>query len=43
MQLQLILSDGTTYPQPGKWFFTERQIDINTGTLQVAGLFPNPD
>ena len=43
MQLQLILSDGSTYPLPGKWFFTDRQIDANTGTLQVAALFPNPD
>ena len=43
MPLQLLLSDGSTYPLPGKWFFTSRQIDVNTGTLQVAGLFPNPD
>jgi len=39
--LQLILSDGWVYPQPGKWLFTSRQIDINTGTLQVAGVFSN--
>ncbi len=43
MQLQLILSDGSTYPQPGKWLFTGRQVDVNTGTFQVAGVFPNPD
>jgi membrane fusion protein (multidrug efflux system) len=43
MELQLILSDGSTYALPGKWFFTSRQVDVNTGTLQVAGLFPNPD
>jgi len=43
MQLQLILSDGSAYPLPGTWFFTSRQVDINTGTLQVAALFPNPD
>jgi RND family efflux transporter MFP subunit len=43
MELQLILSDGSTYPAPGKWFFSSRQFDVNTGTLQVAGLFPNPD
>jgi membrane fusion protein (multidrug efflux system) len=43
MEMQLILSDGSTYPYPGKWFFTSRQIDVNTGTLQVAALFPNPD
>jgi membrane fusion protein (multidrug efflux system) len=43
MELQLILSDGSVYPLPGSWFFTGRQVDGNTGTLQVAGLFPNPD
>jgi membrane fusion protein (multidrug efflux system) len=43
MPLQLILSDGSTNPLPGKWFFTSRQIDVNTGTLQIAGLIPNPD
>ena len=43
MEMQLILSDGSTYPFPGTWFFTSRQVDVNTGTLQVAALFPNPD
>ncbi len=42
LQLQLIFSDGSIYPTPGKWLFTGRQVDINTGTLQVAGIFPNP-
>jgi membrane fusion protein, multidrug efflux system len=42
LPLQLILSDGSTYPAPGKWLFTSRQVDVNTGTLQIAGLFPNP-
>lgn len=41
--LQLILSDGTVYPKKGKWLFTGRQVDINTGTLQVAATFENPD
>jgi membrane fusion protein (multidrug efflux system) len=43
MELQLILSDGSIYPLPGKWYFINRQVDVNTGTLQVAALFPNPD
>jgi membrane fusion protein (multidrug efflux system) len=43
MELQLILSDGSVYAHPGKWLFTGRQVDVNTGTLQIAGLFPNPD
>src|SRR5208283_2155861 len=33
MELQLILSDGSTYPVPGKGFFSSRQFDVNTGTL----------
>jgi membrane fusion protein (multidrug efflux system) len=43
LPLQLILSDGSTYPSPGKWYFTSRQVDVNTGTLQIAGVFPNHD
>lgn len=43
MDLRLILSDGTTYPQTGTWYFVSRQIDPNTGTIQVAALFPNPN
>jgi membrane fusion protein (multidrug efflux system) len=43
MELQLILSDGSAYPVPGKWLFINRQVDITTGTFQVAALFPNPD
>jgi len=41
--LELILSDDTVYPRSGKWLFTSRQVDINTGTLQVAASFENPD
>jgi membrane fusion protein (multidrug efflux system) len=40
--LELILSDGTRYPEKGKFFFADRQVNPNTGTLQIAGLFPNP-
>lgn len=43
MELELILSDGSIYPQHGHFFAVDRQIDQNTGTLRVAGTFPNPD
>ncbi len=43
LPLELILSDGTVYPKRGKWLFTSRQVDVNTGTLQVAAEFENPD
>jgi RND family efflux transporter MFP subunit len=40
--LDLILADGTTYPRKGRIEFTNRQVDQNTGTIRIAGLFPNP-
>ena len=43
MELELVLSDGSTFPQKGKFFAVDRQIDQNTGTLRVAATFPNPD
>jgi RND family efflux transporter MFP subunit len=42
LPLQLILSDGSVYPLPGKFFLADRQVSPTTGTLQIAGLFPNP-
>jgi RND family efflux transporter MFP subunit len=42
LQLELILADGTTYAQKGKFFFADRQVDQSTGSIQLTGLFPNP-
>jgi len=42
LQLELILADGSTYPEKGKFFFADRQVDQNTGAIQLTGLFPNP-
>lgn len=39
--LELILSDGSVYPEKGKFAFADRQVNVNTGTLQITGLFPN--
>jgi len=39
----LILSDGTTYPQKGTFDFANRQVDVRTGAIRLAGLFPNHD
>src|SRR5580693_9794219 len=41
-KLQLILADGTTYPHDGVFYFAGRAIDQNTGSIQLAALFPNP-
>jgi membrane fusion protein (multidrug efflux system) len=40
--LELILADGTVYGHKGSFFMEDRQVDLGTGTLRVAALFPNP-
>jgi multidrug efflux pump subunit AcrA (membrane-fusion protein) len=40
--LQLILADGTTYLYPGRIVFADRQVNTQTGTIQIVGEFPNP-
>jgi membrane fusion protein (multidrug efflux system) len=42
-ELQLVLADGSTYPRPGRLYVVDRQVDQQTGTILVQGLFPNPD
>ncbi|MGR8940658.1 MAG: efflux RND transporter periplasmic adaptor subunit [Gammaproteobacteria bacterium] len=41
-RLELILADGSTYPETGQFYFADRQVDVKTGTIQVAVLFKNP-
>ncbi len=41
-KLQLILAGGTTYSHEGKFYFADRAVDPSTGSIQLAGLFPNP-
>ena len=41
--LQLILADNSTYPLPGRFYVANRQVEQQTGTIQVQALFPNPD
>jgi RND family efflux transporter MFP subunit len=39
--LRLTLADGSTYPHPGKIIFADRQVNVQTGTIQIVGEFPN--
>ena len=41
-QLELILGDGSLYPHKGNFLLADRQVDVKTGTIRVAALFPNP-
>jgi len=40
--LNLILTDGSIFPQKGKILLADRQVDPNTGTIRIVAVFPNP-
>jgi len=40
--VELILTDGSSYPQKGKILLADRQVDPNTGTIRIVAAFPNP-
>jgi membrane fusion protein (multidrug efflux system) len=42
LKAELILADGSVYPYKGTFGFADRQIDVKTGTITVAAIFPNP-
>jgi membrane fusion protein (multidrug efflux system) len=39
--LELLLSNGQAYPFKGTIVFVDRGVDTNTGTITIAGSFPN--
>ena len=38
----MILADGTVYPEHGKFFVADREVNQKTGSIRLAGIFPNP-
>lgn len=40
--LELILADGSLYPERGEFTLADRQVNVQTGTITMQGLFPNP-
>ncbi len=40
--LELTLSDGSLYPNKGWVLLADRQVDVKTGTIRMAGAFDNP-
>ena len=43
LRIELVLADGSTYPHLGSFDFADRQVDVSTGTIRIASLFPNPN
>jgi RND family efflux transporter MFP subunit len=41
--LQLILGDGSIYEHTGTISFADREVNAATGTIRIAGVFPNPN
>ena len=39
--LRLTLGDGSAYPYPGRIIFADRQVNTQTGTIEIVGEFPN--
>lgn len=42
-RLELRLADGSMYPKKGRFDFVNRQVSVSTGTIQITGVFDNPD
>jgi len=40
--LELVLADGSVYAHKGSFYMADRQVDVGTGALRMAALFPNP-
>jgi RND family efflux transporter MFP subunit len=41
--LELILGGEKIYPHKGQFYLIDRQVDVKTGTIRVAAVFPNPN
>lgn len=41
LRIELVLADGSTYPHLGSFDFADRQVDVSTGAIRIAALFPN--
>jgi len=42
-KLELILADGSTFPEKGRLIIADRAVDMKTGTLNLVAEFPNPN
>jgi RND family efflux transporter MFP subunit len=42
LALDLVLADGSTYEHKGRFYIADRNMDLKTGSIKLAGVFPNP-
>jgi RND family efflux transporter MFP subunit len=41
--LEMVLADGSVYPHRGHFYIANREINVQTGTIKIQGIFPNHD
>src|SRR5436305_3052022 len=42
LEFDLILGNGTVYPQKGKFYALDRNLDLKTGSIRYEVTYPNP-
>jgi len=42
LEFQLLLADGTVFPQKGSFYAEDRSLDAKTGSIKMEITFPNP-
>ena len=42
-RIELILDNDSVYSQPGRLYAVNRQVDVQTGTIMMQAIFPNPE
>jgi RND family efflux transporter MFP subunit len=42
LEFQLLLTDGTVFPQKGSFYAQDRNLDPKTGAIKMEIIFPNP-
>lgn len=40
--VELVLEDGSVYPEKGKLLFSDQVVDPSTGSVAIRAMFPNP-
>jgi RND family efflux transporter MFP subunit len=42
VEFELVLANGSVYPQKGKFYAVDRNVDVKTGSIRFETTFPNP-
>ena len=42
-EMELVLADGSVHAAKGRFLMADSRVDVETGTLNLVAVFPNPD